>query len=202
MENSIDKVLNNTKDIEKKYQDIVKWDRMYILYSFIGIYQIGLHIYYPEEYIRTGYTIKHKCSTTKSVFFGKDHLNEIINKEKRYKSFKELNSIIINSDYLKVYDSIGNVIPIWPGGNVDKGKYSYCFDIPDIYFSKYPKWVNALKMIYNDVYVDDIVNNNKFYVNTIKFLEMMNRTNYKEFLNHVVSVIMNREKILKRKYRV
>lgn len=32
------------------------------------------------------------------------------------------------------YETIGNVIPVWPGANVHRGQFG-CYDCPDIYFN-------------------------------------------------------------------
>lgn len=45
---------------------------------------------------------------------------------------------------LPKYFDVGNVIPIWPGGNENKGKTKGCFDIQELYFAKYYDWFKAL----------------------------------------------------------
>lgn len=42
------------------YSFVAKWDRRDVLYSFIGIYQIGIYSFYPEECHRTDYKIMRK----------------------------------------------------------------------------------------------------------------------------------------------
>ncbi len=56
---------------------------------------------------------------------------------------KALNSYMEISILPKYFD-VGNVIPIWPGGNENKGKTKGCFDIQELYFAKYYDWFKAL----------------------------------------------------------
>ena len=91
-----------------------------MLYSFIGIYQIGLFVFYPDKCKRTKYTIKDKTNQ----FLSTDYLKE------RFAQFKKLNEVIIDSQFIQHIDSVGNVIPIWPGGNIDRGARAYCLIFP------------------------------------------------------------------------
>ena len=50
--------------IEKKYENhmiISQWKKTDVLYSFIGIYQIGIYVFYPDKCKRTNYTIKNEA---------------------------------------------------------------------------------------------------------------------------------------------
>lgn len=107
----------------KKHKIVLQWERTDVLYSFIGIYQIGIYVFYPDKCKRTDYTIKNETGK----YFSLDYLKE------EFKKYEKLNKTITESKFIQHIDSLGNVIPIWPGGNTDKGTRSYCFDIPDIY---------------------------------------------------------------------
>lgn len=200
MENSVEtffkwKFDSSKKSVEDMYnmnnKIISQWEKTDVLYSFIGIYQIGLYTFYPDEYIRTDYTIK----TKENNYFGLKYLIEKENSVERFKKYEELNKVIENSQFIQYIDSPGNVIPIWPGGNIDKGKNSYCFDIPDIYFKKYEKWFLALKHIYPNSCLNGIINN-EFSIDTKIFLNNMNKEYYHRFLIHIVDIIKTRNNYL------
>ena len=181
----------------KKNKYINEWEYKDVLYSFMGIYSIGLNLYYPNEFIKTEYTIRPK----ERPRMRQVSINYLVNDysadkvKERYKKYTELNKLIESVGFIKYYDYPGNVIPIWPGASENRGK-SYCFDIPDIYFKKNKKWVNNLIEYYPNANLDRIINS-KYPNNTKDFLDYLNSTTrYKEFLKHVVDIIIERSKIL------
>ena len=138
MDNSIDAIFkwknSVKKSVEKTHEKdkyVSSWDKIDVMYSFIGIYQIGIYAFYPEKCKRTDYVIR--CKET-NKYFSLKYLTELHNDESRYRAFSELNKVIEESGLIEIIDSVGNVIPVWPGGNTDRGTRAYCFDIPDIYF--------------------------------------------------------------------
>lgn len=165
---------------------ISQWKKTDVLYSFIGIYQIGIYVFYPDKCKRTNYTIKNEAGE----YFSLEYLTA------EFKKYEKLNKTIIDSNFIQYIDSFGNVIPIWPGGNTDKGKRSYCFDIPDIYFKKYEKWFSAMRQLYPHSCLDGIIDNEFSTDNTKIFLDNMNEDTYPKFLKHVVEVITKRKKYL------
>ena len=189
IENFFDWKTGKGNSVEKQHQYhkiVSQWERTDVLYSFIGIYQIGLFVFYPDKCKRTKYTIKDKTNQ----FLSTDYLKE------RFAQFKKLNEVIIDSQFIQHIDSVGNVIPIWPGGNVDRGARAYCFDIPDIYFKKYEKWFSAMRQLYPHSCLDGIIDNEFSTDNTKIFLDNMNEDTYPKFLKHVVEVITKRKKYL------
>lgn len=201
MENSVEAFFNwktnssktSVESMYKKDNKIIScWRRTDVLYSFIGIYQIGLYVFYPDEYINTGYTIKTKTGNYVSLVYLVTEENGV----KRFKKYEELNKIIEDSKFIQYIDTPGNVIPIWPGGNIDKGKNSYCFDIPDIYFLKYKEWFLALEHIYPNSFLNGIIDNEFSTDDTKVFLKNMDKKSYCRFLIHVVSIIKSRNKYL------
>lgn len=198
MNNSVEDFFkSNQKNIENMFSEnteIMKWKNRDVLYSFIGIYQIGIYAFYPSECKKTDYTIRIKdCSEYK--YFSTHYLTRMVMEKKQFEVYEELNTVIEESRFIEVINSVGNVMPIWPGGNVDKGTKSYCFDIPDIYFYKYPEWFKALTTIYPNAYLDDVIKS-EFSIDTVAFLNRMNRTKFKEFLKHIVKIINTRTEIL------
>ena len=166
------------------------WDETDTLYSFYGIYAIGLKAYYPKEFecYKNNVTIMSKKGE-------KVYSNEFI--RTNYDKFTKFNNSENLKEFLKNYLTIGNLIPIWPGGNVHKGKSSY--DLPEIYFNLHIKMSQALIEVYKHSYMEDIIENKK----RLNLHEMLNYDipQYEEFLSYVVSTINNRnvkiKKILK-----
>lgn len=192
---------NVKKSVEKlniNNKHISGWEKTDVLYSFIMIYQIGIYAFYPEECIRTNYKIKNKNG---GFFSLKCLLAKDTEGKYQYERFKDLNKAIEDTGFIEKYTSPGNVMPIWPGGNIDKGTKSYCFDIPDLYFYKYKRWAYALQAIYYDAYLDSVINSD-YAKPTNEFLNCMDKDNYKKFLEHICSVIDSRnEKLSEESYK-
>ena len=191
------------------------WERTDVLYSFLGVYTIGLLAYYPDLFHKGRYVIKD------------DEGNKMYT-EKRflevYNSCKELNNNKGLVAFIKNYFSLGNVIPIWPGGNADRGQ-SYVYDIPEIYFSSNKLWSYLLTGVYHNCHLDEVLDdkltfrNGKTYnsdtpsfdfSSTTKFLNSICSDEYSKdvrvylysmWLNRIVEIIRNRTKELKRELR-
>jgi uncharacterized protein with ParB-like and HNH nuclease domain len=69
------------------------------------------------------------------------HTCSIAPEFRKFNESEELNA------FLKVYFSIGNVIPIWPGGNTARGVMGL-YDIPEIFFRIYSEWTQRLIELY------------------------------------------------------
>lgn len=197
MENNVESFFKwrNTKgkSIEEMHADFARtmiWERTDVLYSFIGIYQIGLYAFYPEQFERTNSTIR-VAETHK--FFGNEYLIEEEGGFPRFMRFEELNEAIEESGFVELYDSVGNIIPVWPGANYDRGMRSYCFDIPDIYFGYlHPEWFQALKSVCPNGELDAIMNET-YSIATKDFLDLMTKEGYVDFLKHAVGVMKARK---------
>lgn len=171
------------KSLEEKFfneKEKLGWDETDTLYSFLGIYVIGLRAFYPNNFPRTNFQIR---TDTGSNAYSKIYIFN------NYKEFVDLNELEELKNFIKNYLSIGNLIPIWPGGNMHKGM-SQCFDIPEIYFIKHKKITDALIQIYKNSYMENIVENKK-QIELTKILKM-NKEEYKEFLEYIVDTIQNR----------
>ena len=70
-------------------------------------------------------------------------------------------------NYIKSYCCIGNVIPIWPGGNEARGKMGI-YDIPELFFNEYPNWTKELMRQNANAVFEPIVNNDLFVVSRHK----------------------------------
>ncbi len=182
----------NRKTVEENNKNnsiVSKWDKLDVLYSFIGIYTIGIYVFYPKLCNRTDYQIRR--GDNKKAFFSSNYLSN------NYMNYPELNKVIEEFDFIKVYDTLGNVIPIWPGGNEDRGTRAQCFDIPEIYFcKKHPRWFKNLCNEYPEAKLQ-LIENERFILDTKEFLDNMNKDTYKEYLQHIVEVIRKRTEIIR-----
>ena len=101
--------------------------------------------------------------------------------------------------FAKVYFDIGNVIPIWPGGNTLRGNQNNGFmDIPELFFHKYIKWYNVLNKQYKNAHLEAFLEpeNNAFgslkmFLNSLKTEE-----DFENYVAHIVSVIEERTSII------
>ena len=193
MENNIETFFNwktgKGKTVEEQYQDhriISQWEKTDVLYSFIGIYQIGIFAFHPDTCKRTKYTLR----SITNEYFSTDYLKE------NFATYKDLNVAIMASQLIKYIDSVGNVIPIWPGGSSDRGTMAYCFDIPDIYFKRYEKWFLAMRQLYPNSCLDGIIDSEFATDDTSRFLDSMDKGTYCAFLEHIIKVIADRTEYL------
>jgi len=178
------------QSIEEKHCDIakkLKWDETDVLYSFLGVYVLGLRVMYPEKFSVT----KHQIRTN----VGKYSINAYSNKYVRenYQRFEKLNSLKQLKKFLECYMSVGNLIPIWPGGNVHKGTVANCFDLPEVYFNKDKnrKMTAALINTYENAFLDEVINTKN---TSLDYYLNMSKEEYLSFLNDIVRVIKSREK--------
>ena len=205
----------------------LNWEKTDVLYSFLGIYVIGLIAYYPDEFNRDGVVIKDLKNRN---IYNLKIINEIVSKKQKLCKEKKLEKkevLDINpqlNKFIEVYFSIGNVIPVWPGANVDRG-CSYMYDIPELYYTKNEVWFRILKEIYKNAYLDDVLspnlvfeNNNEINYNpsfwnfssTEEFLDAIVNDKYSreiriglysKWLNRIVGVINKRNKLIEKQLK-
>lgn len=127
------------------------WELTDVMYSFLSIYAIGMLAFYPDKYKKTNCMI-YDNKTNKRVY-----TNAFIFEE--YKECIDLNSYLEDSEFILHYFDIGNVIPMWPGGNKDKGTVSI-FDLPELYFGKKENrlWMKILQGVYKNSFLDEVEN--------------------------------------------
>ena len=105
---------------------------------------------------------------------------------------KELNNYQGLQQFIDVYETVGNVIPVWPGANVHRGQFC-CYDCPDIYFNNekirdhalafYNKYSNSY-MCGDDAIIAGIYNNM-----SVKNLINMDKDEYENYIEHAINVI-------------
>ena len=163
---------NSVEISNKEKTDLLQWERTDTLYSFQKIYQIGLQLPdYSDQLVKARETVKGRISdrNTQSLLCVK---------------MQSLNEEIEKTEFLSVYFYLGNVIPIWPGGNQDKGAG---YDLPEPYFNKNIYWTDCLLNKYHNACMSDIINSQ---VDTTKI-----RTDSKAYFDYLSS---RRDIIIKR----
>lgn len=184
------------EDIYRSLTDSLGWECTDVLYSFPGIYTIGLLAFYSMEFYLTdgGRAIK-PYSNQKQLAYSHTFLSE------NYSKYGDLNELKELKEFLKRYKKLGNVCPIWPGGNTDRG-CNGVYDLPEFYFKRYPqypRWTSFLIGEYRGAHMEPAIDlTNK---KTIKdFLDKMegNEGEYIKFLSRICGVIDEREKAILR----
>lgn len=151
------------KSVEEENEDIVKklkWNSYTdVLYSFLLTYKLGLEIINQDKFVdiknntKKNWGIK-RLNTNSTMFLF------LCSRDEAYKDF---NDNPLNKVFLELYFTVGNVIPIWPGGNEARGKKGI-YDIPELFFNTYPEWTEELIRQYNNICIDSIVKNDRFLV--------------------------------------
>lgn len=159
--------IDKKKNIEYLFRNITdKLSQQYtdVLYSFLGIYVIGLYAFDKDSRNEKSRKFKRKengsrifVGDTTQLLYSNEYIIKYIIKQKHYKDNIDLNQPEELKEFLDEYSSIGNSIPIWPRDNENRGKYS-CYDLPEFYFSssKIKPWKNILLEKYNAYLIPDI----------------------------------------------
>ena len=193
--------LNSVKDFFMKNETVekyngskirkLKWKYPDVLFSFRGIYAIGIFIYYREKFAdntKIDIIVKEKESVSRQRLYSDKYLRE------NYQEFDCVNSLPEMKKFLKHYYDIGNVIEAWPGANVNIGM-SHCYDIPNVYYKRHFEFTKIIYgEIYSNVFIEQILENNKY--DTVEKLLKMQPKQYREFLDYIVKVISSRSKQL------
>lgn len=161
------------------------WIKTDTMYSFLGIYAIGLKAFYPERFSCSGNIIYTK---EKTRAYSKRYIT------KHYMEFTKLNELPDLKIFLNLYLTLGNVIPMWPGGNVNRGM-GHCYDLPEVYFNRNQEWAKILSKTYENACLDTIIEN-KHDINLPDLLRL-NEDGYIKFLQYIVENIQSRNNYFK-----
>lgn len=214
--------LENFESVEKKLEKetkILGWEYTDVLYSFLGVYAIGLYAFDKEKSlekqfyrrIEDGFVIF--VGDTNQRLYSNNYILKMLKESKQSDNFSKLNQLKELKEFLSVYNSIGNVIPVWPGGNESRGKFG-CYDLPELYFldKKIAPWTKYLLKKYDLNLFPDIDNINSLLdikdnqdlndkPKIVKFLDDLNVKLYREYLERVVENIKKREEYLNKKLK-
>lgn len=186
----------SVEDLLKKETEKLNWQYVDVLFSFKGIYSLGIKAFYPNMVgtVQNGtilYPIINKKLNSKQRLNSGTYLLE------HFEEFKELNNLDELHDFIDIYESLGNLIPVWPGANSHRGVFGV-YDLADLYF--YDSKIEELGRLY---YKNFHSENSVFSISRFCFEKSntsyklqdflsMNREEYKRFLKHIVEVIKNR----------
>lgn len=179
-------------------------DRVDVLYSFLGIYAIGIWVYNKDKtnvFIREKNKIRVSLKNnreSRQILASKKFLLSLQGNNDIPIEVKSLNEVI--SPFVKNYFKVGNLIPIWPGGNVLKGNQNKGFmDIPELFFTKFYDWYEILKKL-QYAFLTEFDNKLKEYdkstMENLKcFLDGFGSIeNYNSYINNINSIIDDRTK--------
>ena len=122
----------SVEDLLKKETEKLNWQNVDVLFSFKGIYSLGIKAFYPNMVgtVQNGtilYPIINKKLNSKQRLYSGTYLLE------HFEEFKELNNLKELRDFIHIYESLGNLIPVWPGANSHRGVFGV-YDLADLYF--------------------------------------------------------------------
>ena len=105
---------------------------------------------------------------------------------------RELNNYQGLQQFIDVYETVGNVIPVWPGANVHRGQFC-CYDCPDIYFNNEKIRDHALAFYnkYSNSYIcgDNAIIAGIYNNMSVKNLINMDKDEYENYIEHAINVI-------------
>lgn len=177
-----------------------------VLYSFLGIYAIGVWVYNKEKLKEELFTVDANRIRTINDDDKNQYLWSIkfllVLQEREINGIKvEALNIFLNKEdgFASHYFDVGNVIPIWPGGNTQKGNQNLGnMDIPEIYFHKYLSWFDILSSL-SFSYLNCMSKKVKEerFGSLKKFLDSVDTIeSYNEYIDYIVSIIKARTKLI------
>jgi hypothetical protein len=199
--------------VEKSNSDVIQklgWgEHTDVLYSFCNIIALGLYIQEKNKY-EIGNDKRIRLRGNRKWLATHKNLQEL--KLFNDKAIKVLIDSHIIKEFAQLYNTIGNIIPIWPGGNEFKGRCfingAYCYDIPDIFFYEYYEMEkvylkNILKIEITDAALSRFgVNADTNLSNKTKSIfeifEYKSLDDYLAFVNNIVNEINTRNDELKK----
>ena len=191
---SVEDFFQKRQSVEKYNEDKInklKWECPDVLFSFRGVYAIGVFIHYRQlfvENVRTDIIVKDETGVTRQHLYSDKFLSE------NYTQFSDVNNLPEIKEFLEHYYDIGNIIPIWPGANVNRGM-AHCYDIPNIYYKRHAKFTELIyDKIYSNAFIDEIIENDEY--DTVEKLLKLDPNQYVKFLKYIVKIIKKRNRQL------
>lgn len=156
---SLEKIKYKSVEKEnKEYAKMLGWPQeLDVLYSFLLVYKLGLIMTNNDRFDKMKNEIKEEWNV-KSINTNSTKFLFRCSQDKAYKKFNSNEHI---KKFLKLYFSIGNVIPIWPGGNEARGKCGL-YDIPELFFDKHIIWTKVLIQNYETAFLNEVINGTHF----------------------------------------
>ena len=191
---SVEDFFQKRQSVEKYNEDKInklKWECPDVLFSFRGVYAIGVFIHYRQlfvENVRTDIIVKDETGVTRQHLYSDKFLSE------NYPQFSDVNNLPEIKEFLEHYYDIGNIIPTWPGANVNRGM-AHCYDIPNVYYKRHAKFTELIyDKIYSNAFIDEIIENDEY--DTVEKLLKLDPNQYVDFLKYIVKIIKKRNRQL------
>lgn len=206
---NVDKILYSKVSLEKDYRtktNKLGWgDFTDVLYSFLGVFVVGLKVYCGENKCanlleiwaknnkKGNYKIEYSWNFIRAFI---EYYSKEVDGEENKKikiAVDELINLKEINNFISVYSSIGNVFPIWPGGNVNRGTKG-CYDFPDIYFNT-EGIHNYSEHFYNSFCANNFMEKiryGKYKTLTRESMLMFNKVDYGNFLIYIYDTICER----------
>lgn len=174
-----------------------------VLFSFLGIYAVGVWVYNKgNEGVFKREANKIKVSEKKNGIYSQILCSKVFLLRLQEERIAGIDVSCLNEcveEFARLYFSVGNLIPIWPGGNTLKGNQNNGFmDIPELFFYRYYDWYQILEKTENAYFQEMtkyIENNQKHLESLETFLDSVDSVEkYEEYIEHIVHVIKQRAK--------
>ena len=196
--------LNFPRDVEtwfKPETSALTWGKTVdVMYSFKSIYALGVWAY---NFSSGNFEIKNnklRYRPEDCLLWNGDLLLRIQDYDK-YGLAQKLNNNEDMKYFARHYFSLGNLMPIWPGGNVSKGNQNNAFfDIPELYYHYHRTWFDVIRRGFENVFLDDLFTDvGATYDHGLKefFNSIHSEESFNAFLHHVVTVIKTRDEKIK-----
>ena len=187
---------NGGKSVESYHTEDIKdlgWiEETDVLYSFLLCYKLGLEIVCEKAFktkIKGAKDENTRLNTNSPNFLRSCAEDD---------AFKKVNNSKPIKEFLKLYFSIGNVIPMWPGGNSCKG-IKGIYDSPEVFFNMYPEWTETLREKYKEKgFLDSVMKYRlESMFKTVDTLRKMTSAEYFAYITKRCEIIAEREKAIK-----
>jgi len=168
-----------------------------VLFSFLGIYAIGVWVFnknidgifkIEKNKIKTLNEENNKRYT--QIICSKKFLLRLQNEKVNQINVDDLNNCL--EGFADKYCNVGNLIPMWPGGNTLKGNQNNGFlDIPELFFRKYLYWYGKLNE-HPHAWLEEMdrqVKDTRFDSLESFLLSIDSREKYVEYINNAVGII-------------
>ena len=164
-----------------------------VLYSFKALFAAGVFIFGPDKSKYRGSTCKYiNIDGQRQRLWSQNYLSILYTEHRGSRWMKALCKAI--QPLADVYDSIGNLFPVYPGGNQYKGSCG-CLDMPDIFFHN--RDIRSLEEYYTsqilgtDPLLSDVFDHP--LVTVPKELFSLSEKEYEKLISSIVKRIRSRE---------
>lgn len=191
--------------VEVIHQDKVirlSWCYSDVLYSFLGIYTLGVHCvcHVGKKETSDSQLFATKEEEDDYIYYvtnGKRYRQRLYSHNymlSNFRNYHELNELAEMTRFIDNYESFGNLINVWPGCNTHKGQFN-CLDIPEVYFNnKKIKPVSHLfyKEMTDGLDLSFLDEDNKYCSMVMDDFFNMTKEEYIEFLTYINTQIESR----------